>query len=171
MRKELFTFGYSNREISDFINILKLHSINLLIDVRKIPKSRNRPEFNKDALRKILKKNNIMYMHMKELGGLRKPIKDSVNPEWKNTNFRGFADYMQTEEFDSATKRLAKLASKNKTVIMCAEGNPFRCHRLLIADAMTVRKFTVFHISGSKSSSKHVVTKFAKIKGKEITYP
>lgn len=171
MEKQLFTLGYSNNKILDFINILKSHSVTLLVDVRIAPRSRNRPEFNKDALGKRLRKSGIAYSYMKELGGFRRPAKGSVNMAWRNSSFRGYADYMQSKDFDRAIRKLIKLASARRTVIMCAEGNPFRCHRLLIADAMTVRGFSVFHLSGPKSMGEHAVTKFARVKGNGITYP
>ncbi len=106
-----------------------------------------------------------------ELGGLRKPKKDSVNTGWQNASFRGFADYMQTREFVSALRRLMQLAKLGRVAIMCAEGNPFRCHRSLVADALTVRKVRVLHISSRTSAKEHTLTKFAQVHGTKITYP
>jgi len=166
----MFTVGYSTRTMQKFIAMLKGHKINLLVDVKTIPRSRHKPEFNKERLSKILRKNNIKYVHMKELGGLRKPMKDSKNTGWLNSSFRGFADYMQSSEFNSAIKKLMHMASKKRVVIMCAEGNPFRCHRSLIADAMLVRGFKVYEITGLSSASEHKLTKFAKVSGTNIVY-
>lgn len=95
----IFTIGHSTRSIEEFISILKAFSIKLLADVRTIPKSRYNPQFNSDVLTKELKNNGIHYAHMAGLGGLRHPRKDSLNTAWKNMSFRGFADYMQTEDF------------------------------------------------------------------------
>ncbi|MEM3252888.1 MAG: DUF488 domain-containing protein [Candidatus Micrarchaeaceae archaeon] len=167
----MFTIGYSTRQLGKFIEMLKGHGIKILIDVRTVPRSKHKPEFNAESLPKPLRKCGIRYLHMKELGGLRKPDKDSVNTGWINASFRGFADYMQTKDFDDAIKRLMALADKKNVALMCAEGNPFRCHRSLIADAMLVRGYKVFEITGNKSSSEHRLTKFAKVSKKKITYP
>jgi len=167
----MFTIGYSTRTAQKFLSILKNHDIRMLVDIRTVPKSRHRPEFNKERLSKYLRKNGIRYVHMKELGGLRKPSKESKNTGWINASFRGFADYMQTREFSSAIKRLRSLALKKRVVIMCAEGNPFRCHRSLIADAMLIQGFKVYEITGINSISEHKLTGFAKVFGTHITYP
>ncbi|MEM3781434.1 MAG: DUF488 domain-containing protein, partial [Candidatus Micrarchaeaceae archaeon] len=117
------------------------------------------------------KRHGIKYVHLKELGGLRKPSKNSLNMGWRNESFRGFADYMQTRKFASAIAKLIKMSRKDNIAIMCAEGNPYRCHRLLIADALSVRGVHVFHISGKHSEEKHRLVNFAVVKGKRITYP
>ena len=169
-RREVYTIGYSLYKPGDFIEILKNNRVNMLVDVRTIPRSRHRPEFNKDTLRSLLNRHRIRYMHLKELGGLRKPSKDSINTAWINESFRGFADYMQTKEFKAALSRLIELAGKKSIVLMCAEGNPFRCHRSLIADALTIRGFKVFEIR-KRSRVEHKLTSFAKISRGAITYP
>jgi uncharacterized protein (DUF488 family) len=170
-QRVMFTIGYSTRTAQKFLLALKSHGVRVLIDVRTVPKSRHRPEFNKDRLSKYLHKNGIRYVHMKELGGLRKPSKDSKNVGWINASFRGFADYMQTREFSSAIKKLQSIAVKKKVAIMCAEGNPFRCHRSLIADAMLVRGYKVYEITGINGASEHKLTGFAKVSGTRIKYP
>lgn len=98
----VFVVGHSTRTIESFIELLEAHSINLLADIRTIPRSRHNPQFNEDSLEKILKEHKIGYLHLKGLGGLRHASKDSANLGWLNASFRGFADYMQTEEFDSS---------------------------------------------------------------------
>lgn len=165
------TIGHSTHPISEFIKILQAHGISVLIDVRTIPKSRHNPQFNEETLQKSLKKAGIKYIHQKKLGGLRHTTKDSLNTGWRNKSFRGYADYMQTREFIHAIRWLMKSAKGKKVAIMCAEGNPFRCHRSLIADALTVRGRKVWHISGVSSKSSHRLTPFATIKGTKITYP
>ncbi|MGC8651801.1 MAG: DUF488 family protein [Candidatus Micrarchaeia archaeon] len=167
----IYAIGYSNLSVSKFIKLLKAHSVSMLVDVRSIPRSRHQPNFNEDSLAKALKKNGIRYFHFKELGGLRKPSKESVNNGWKNESFRGFADYMQTRAFASAVLKLIKMSKKRTIAMMCAEGNPFRCHRSLIADALTVRGRKVYHISGVNTSKPHKLTRFAKVKGTKVTYP
>ncbi|MEM3227962.1 MAG: DUF488 domain-containing protein, partial [Candidatus Micrarchaeaceae archaeon] len=172
-KKRMFTIGYSLRSIGTFLQILSNHGVKLLVDVRTIPKSRHKPEFNKERLSKALQRHGISYMHMKELGGLRKPLKNSINAAWRNESFRGFADYMQTKDFAAAIARLESLASRKTVAVMCAEGNPFRCHRSLIADAMVVRGYKVYEITGKNAESvkEHKITGFAKVRGKKITYP
>ncbi len=167
----IFVVGHSTHTIEFFIGLLKAHSINFLVDIRTIPKSRHNPQFNEDYLKKKLKDNKIDYLHMKGLGGLRHPDKNSVNLEWRNASFRGFADYMQTKEFDLSLEELISLSRKYIVAIMCAEGNPFRCHRSLVADALLVRHVKALHISSMKSSREHVLTSFAKVEGHKITYP
>lgn len=171
MKREIFAIGHSTHSIGEFIEFLKGHNITLLVDIRTIPKSRHNPQFNEENLRKSLRQHDIEYLHLKELGGLRHATKNSVNTAWKNASFRGYADYMQKRIFASAVRVLMKLAKTYNVAIMCAEGNPFRCHRLLVSDALTVRGFTVWHISGKHSQRKHTLTKFARVEGTKITYP
>ena len=171
MPTTIYAIGHSTRTVDDFIDILAAHGISLLVDIRTIPKSRHNPQFNEEALRKAVEHRGIAYRHCEELGGLRKAKKDSLNTGWKNASFRGFADYMQTREFASAIRRLMELGKSQRTAIMCAEGNPFRCHRSLVADALTVRKVRVFHISSKTSAREHTITPFAKVDGTKITYP
>ncbi|MHB1707999.1 MAG: DUF488 domain-containing protein [Thermoplasmataceae archaeon] len=168
--RTLFTVGYSNRPFDQFLTLLKVNRIDILVDVRTIPKSRHRPEFNIDSLPAGLEAACISYLHMKGLGGLRKPLGNSVNSGWINESFRGFADYMQTDQFRNAIADLQDLAGKNRVAIMCAEGNPFSCHRSLIADAMLVRGYRVYEISGGTRLSIHKLTSFAEVSGENITY-
>ncbi len=167
----VYAIGHSTRSIDAFIEILRAHSISMLVDIRTIPKSRHNPQFNEDELKKSLESKCIIYMHFRELGGLRKAKKDSVNTGWQNASFRGFADYMQTREFASAIRKLMQFAKQGQVAIMCAEGNPFRCHRSLVADALTVRKVRVLHISGRTSAREHTLTRLARVSGTKITYP
>jgi uncharacterized protein (DUF488 family) len=167
----IYAIGHSTRSLDKFVEILKAHEISLLADIRTIPKSRHNPQFNEDSLALELPKMGIRYRHLKELGGLRHPSKDSINSGWENASFRGYADYMQTQEFAHALGELIELASEERVAIMCAEGNPFRCHRSLVADSLTVRGISVLHISSRKSAKAHVLTPFAKVNGTSITYP
>ena len=133
-RVTLWTVGHSTRSLDDFIALLQAHGIRRLVDVRTIPRSRHNPQFNKDQLPESMKQAGIQYVHMPALGGLRHACRDSVNGAWRNASFRGFADYMQTAEFEVALKELIRLARSRRTAIMCAEAVPWRCHRSLIAD-------------------------------------
>ncbi len=135
----LWTVGHSTRPLDDFIALLQTHGIRRLVDVRTIPRSRHNPQFNQAQLPVFLESAGIQYVHIPALGGLRHAHRDSVNAAWQNASFRGFADYMQTPEFDAALRRLIRLARSQPTAIMCAEAVPWRCHRSLIADALVVR--------------------------------
>lgn len=143
----------------------------LLADVRTVPRSRHNPQYNSDALAKSLAAAGLAYRHMPELGGLRKPRKDSINMGWRNAGFRGFADYMQTAEFETALDGLIELAGKGCVCIMCAEAVPWRCHRSLIGDALTVRGVEVRDIMGPDKTPLHELTPFAEVHGSSITYP
>jgi len=164
------SIGHSTRPVSDFIEIIRAYGIKKVVDIRTIPKSRHNPQFNKEALRESLKEVKIGYLHMKGLGGLRHALKDSPNTGWRNASFRGFADYMQTEEFEESLEKLIEEAEKRATVVMCAEAVPWRCHRSLIGDALFVRGVHVRHIMSAGSSRDHALTPWAKVKGGKITY-
>ncbi len=170
-REAIFTIGHSTREFGDFVKMLQGHAITLLVDIRTIPRSRHNPQFNKETIGKALGAQKIGYLHMEELGGLRKARHDSINTGWRNASFRGYADYMQTGDFEAGIEKLILLGKKEKVAIMCAEGNPFRCHRSLVADALVTKGVMVMHISSPASASAHVVTKFAKVHGTRVTYP
>lgn len=167
----VLTIGHSTRPIDDFIRMLRAHGVVRLVDVRTVPGSRRNPQFGSEALKSSLRAEGIEYIHMKALGGLRKPAPDSMNARWKNASFRGYADYMQTEEFSAALERLSALARERRTAIMCAEAVPWRCHRSLVADALVAREIPVEHIMTEKRRDPHRLTAFAKRTGIHITYP
>ena len=168
---EVFTIGHSTHPIAEFLEILKGNGIKRVIDIRTIPRSRHNPQFNGEALAESLRAGGIAYTHIKKLGGLRHPAKDSINLGWRNSGFRGFADYMQTPEFEAGLDRAIKLAKTKPCALMCAEAVPWRCHRSLVADALSVRKIPVMHISSATRASAHKITPFALARGLRITYP
>lgn len=168
---EIFTIGHSTHDIEFFKAILKAYKINQLIDIRTIPYSRHNPQFNFDTLPTTLRNARIGYRHIKALGGLRRPHKDSINTGWISAAFRGFADYMQTDAFIKALALLIKIAKTKRVVIMCAEAVPWRCHRTLIADALLIRNIIVEDIYSLTQSKIHKLTPWAKIEGKTIIYP
>ena len=167
----ILTIGHSTRPVDEFLLMLKAHGVQQLIDVRTIPKSRRNPQYGRESLEPLLEQAGIHYQHLKALGGLRRPGKDSPNSGWRNDSFRGYADYMQTDEFESALDTLTAAADNYRVVIMCAEAVPWRCHRSLIGDALTVRGHAVEHIMSATKSNPHVITSFARIEGTAITYP
>lgn len=170
-RMTLWTVGHSTRPIDDFIALLQAHGIRRLVDVRTIPRSRHNPQFNQDQLSVSLAGAGIQYVHMPGLGGLRHARRDSINTGWRNASFRGFADYMQTAEFDAALKELIRVARSRRTAIVCAEAVPWRCHRSMIADALVVRWIKVEEITSGKSTRPHQLTPWACVDGDRITYP
>lgn len=170
-RVTLWTVGHSTRSLEDFIALLQAHGIRRLVDVRTIPRSRHNPQFNKEQLPESVKQAGIQYVHIPALGGLRHARRDSVNCAWRNASFRGFADYMQTAEFEAALKELIHLARSRRTAIMCAEAVPWRCHRSLIADALLVRGLKVEEITSETATRPHTLTPWACVVGEHITYP
>lgn len=171
MGNTVWTIGHSTRTLDEFIAVLRHYEIEALVDVRTVPRSRKNPQFNKDVLGPAMERTGIEYVHAKDLGGLRKPRKDSINTAWRNESFRGYADYMQTHEFEEALSRLIELARRKRTAIMCAELLPWRCHRSLIADALLVRGFDVVEVFDEQKSQPHKLTPFAVVEGFGITYP
>jgi uncharacterized protein (DUF488 family) len=171
MMISVFTIGHSTHPIEEFIEILQTYQIEEVADVRTIPMSRYNPQFNTDSLKGSLAFQHIGYIHMKDLGGLRHTSATSINTAWKNSSFRGFADYMQTLEFTSGIEELIEMAKERKVVIMCAEAVPWRCHRSLIGDALLIRNVTVIDIINSKSSRLHQLTGWARVDGLSISYP
>src|ERR1035437_8951461 len=172
MKKSLiFTIGHSTHPIDEFIELLQAHSIKEIIDVRSIPMSRYNPQFNSDTIKQSLEQANIKYKLLKKLGGLRHTKKDSINLGWRNTSFRGFADYMASPEFTEGLEMLEKIAKVRNTAIMCAEAVPWRCHRSLIADALTKKGWIVRDIMSRTSATKHRLTPFLKIQKGQLVYP
>jgi len=167
----IHTIGHSTRTQHDLIALLQKFTIQLLLDVRTVPRSRHVPHFNSEVLATALAKEGIEYRSFKQLGGLRKPVADSPNAGWRNASFRGFADYMQSEAFWSATAEVIRSTAEKRVALMCAEAVPWRCHRSLIADALVVMDHEVRHIISATDLRVHKVTPFASVQGKRITYP
>ncbi|HEY6465714.1 MAG TPA: DUF488 domain-containing protein [Candidatus Acidoferrales bacterium] len=167
----IFTIGHSTHPWIEFRDLLRAHGIERVVDVRTVPRSRHNPQFNRDTLAAKLRGAKIGYVHLRKLGGLRHARANSTNTGWRNSSFRGYADYMQTPEFEQSLHRLIKLASQKRSAIMCAEAVPWRCHRSLIADALTIRKIPAFHILSAAKPRRHSLTPFAKVRGHSIAYP
>jgi uncharacterized protein (DUF488 family) len=167
----VFTIGHSTHAWEEFLTLLRAHGIKRVIDVRTIPRSRHNPQFNREVLSAKLRSARIAYVHLRKLGGLRRARRDSPNMGWRNTSFRGFADYMQTPEFEAGLQRLIKLAKHKRSAVMCAEAVPWRCHRSLIADALVARGIRVADIMSGKRAQVHRLTSFARVRGKRISYP
>ena len=167
----LWTIGHSTRPIDEFIGLLRAHGIQSVVDVRRFPASRRYPYFNGPALAHSLSDHGIQYCHMAALGGRRPARRDSVNLGWRNTSFRGYADYMQTGEFLEALEELMHRGRTSRTAVMCAEAVPWRCHRNLISDALVTRGWDVSHILSASKADHHHLTSFAKVSGSKLLYP
>jgi len=170
-RLPVYTIGHSNRPIDEFVALLEANRIQVLVDIRKMPRSRHNPQFEGDALAQSLKAVGIEYLHEPLLGGLRRPKPDSRNDGWKNTSFRGFADYMGTDEFKNGLDALLNRSARATTAIMCAEAVPWRCHRTLVADALKASRRRVLHIIGGGTPSPHKYTPFLRRRRGELIYP
>jgi len=165
------TIGHSTRPIDEFMAILTSHGTASLADVRTIPGSRRNPQYNSRPLAETLNEAGIRYLHCPGLGGLRKPRRTSHNAGWNNAGFRGFADHMETEEFEQALDELVNTASRHPTTVMCAEALWWRCHRSLISDALLVRGIDVVHLMNQRKIEPHRLTPFAKTENGHISYP
>jgi len=167
----VFTIGHSTHALDAFVGLLNAHEVRALVDVRSTPKSRRMPHFSKESLTESLPERGIDYLHLKELGGWRRPLRDSPNTGWTSKGFQGYADHMTTAEFQEALDRLMSLAGKRRTAFMCAEGLWWRCHRRLLSDALLVRGWTVCHIDPAGELHEHALPEFAVVDGERLTYP
>lgn len=167
----MWTIGHSTRAFDAFVELLAAWRIEGVVDVRTVPKSRRHPQFSTDSLAATLQERGIAYVHEPELGGFRKARANSPNMAWQNASFRGYADYMLTDEFEAALNRLIELASESRVAVMCAEAVPWRCHRSLIADALVARGHVVHHIMTAAKADLHKLTRFARVDDERVTYP
>jgi carbohydrate kinase (thermoresistant glucokinase family) len=167
----VLTIGHSTHRLDEFIRLLQAHGVSRVVDVRTVPRSRHNPQFNKASLPRALKKAGVRYVHLPGLGGLRHAKRDSLNVGWRNASFRGFADYMQTSDFEESLEELIQLATEECVVLMCAEAVPWRCHRSLISDALLVHGIRTEDIMSLTRRQVHTLTPFAKVRGTTITYP
>ena len=170
-RGAVFTVGHSTLPIERFIALLHIYGIECLADIRTVPRSRHNPQFNDTALASSLTAAQIDYVPMRALGGLRHALKNSPNTGWRNKSFRGYADYMQSQEFEDALGRLIRTSKRKRVAIMCAEAVPWRCHRSLVADALNVRGIPAVEILSESSYRMHKLTPFAHVERMRITYP
>jgi len=166
----IYTIGHSTHSLDDFIRMLQSFDIVTLVDIRRFPGSRKYPQFNKENLMVALKQNGISYTHLEELGGRRTPKKQSKNIRWRNTSFRGYADYMETKDFETGMSKLEEIASKHPTAFMCSEAVWWRCHRSMVSDYLKAKGWQVLHIMGIDKVEEHPYTKPARIVGEHVFY-
>jgi len=171
MISRIWTIGHSTRKIDVFLSLLDENGIKAVADVRMFPGSKRYPQFGREALAKSLGTAGIRYEHFPELGGRRKAKPDSQNTAWRNEMFRGYADYMETEDFRKGIARLIDLADQQgSTAIMCAEAVWWRCHRSLISDYLKARGVEVVHILDTKKIEPHPFTSAAQIVDGQLSY-
>ena len=169
---EILTVGHSNQEEQDFLALLRGGGVEVLADVRRHPGSRRLPHFERSALAATLKEAGIDYEWMGEaLGGRREPLPESPNDAWESDQFRGYADHMASPEFEGGLAELERLARDRRTAVMCAEAWWVRCHRRLIADALTAQGWRVAHLGSDGRLERHELTGFASIRGSRVAYP
>lgn len=166
----IYTIGHSTRTAEEFIAILKSFGIKTVADIRSYPGSRRFPQFNKENLKFLLKTNGIEYIHMQDLGGRRKVKKDSHNNRWKNDSFRGYADYMESEEFTNAAGELEKIAMQQPVAYMCSEAVWWRCHRSMVSDWLKAKGWKVMHIMSADKAQEHPYTQAARVSGNKVYY-
>ena len=169
--RTIYTIGHSTRSIDELVEALASFGVQVLADIRTVPRSRHNPQFNAETLARSLDDRGIRYVALPKLGGLRRPRKDSPNGAWRNASFRGYADYMLTPQFEAGLDELAAAAAGEPTAIMCAEAVHWRCHRSLVADALVARGATVEHISAPGRSTLHSLAPFARVEGTRLLYP
>lgn len=167
----IHTIGHSTRPAAVFLELLRAHHIVRLADIRAVPRSQRHPQFDRAALEASLGLNGVAYRHFPALGGRRVPSAASVNTAWRESAFRGYADYMQTPPFAQAVDELVRFAGAEPTAVMCAEATWWTCHRRLLSDALLVRGIRVLHIASAASPKPHELSQFARVDGQALTYP
>ena len=174
MKGPVFTIGHSNRSIAEFAEILELAGVELVADVRTVPRSRANPQFNADVLPGELASFGIAYERFAELGGLRsrsKVVAPDVNGFWENQSFHNYADYALSDSFARGLERLQSRASERATAIMCAEAVWWRCHRRIITDYLLLCGWRVVHLMGAGRSEPARMTLAAKERDGRLVYP
>jgi uncharacterized protein (DUF488 family) len=166
----IWTIGHSTRPLQEFLQLLTDYRLQAIADVRRFPGSRRHPQFAQTALSATLREQHIAYRWIPALGGRRRPLPDSANTAWRNTSFRGYADYMGTPEFSSGLDELLEFSGQLRTALMCAEALWWRCHRSLIADVLRVRGFDVIHILDARHTVVHPFTSPARIVQGQLSY-
>jgi uncharacterized protein (DUF488 family) len=170
--RPVYTIGHSTHELERFVSLLRAYDVELLVDVRRYPKSRRVPQFNDDSLPSALNPAGIEYLHEEPLGGRRKPRRDSVNEGWQNAGFRGYADHLTSDEFRAALACLEELAAARTSAVMCAEARWTQCHRRLLSDALVARGKRVLHIGSDGRTEPHELTPFAVVEADgTLSYP
>ncbi|MDL0441622.1 DUF488 domain-containing protein [Stutzerimonas frequens] len=166
----VWTIGHSTRSLEQLVELLRHHQIEAIADVRRFPGSRRLPQFGEAALREGLEAHGLHYQWIGELGGRRRPLKDSPNLAWRNSSFRGYADHLRSDEFDRGLQHLLEMAAQRRTAMMCAEVLWWRCHRSLVSDVLKMRGIEVLHIQDEKPPAAHPFTAPARLVDGQLSY-
>lgn len=169
-KPRIYTIGHSNHTLDEFIISLRSFGIKNLVDIRRFPGSRKFPHFNKENLARGLKESGLHYLHLEGLGGRRKAEVNSKNSRWRNVSFRGYADYMETADFETAIRKLEDIAFKQPTAYMCSEAVWWRCHRALVSDYLKAKGWLVLHIMSANKFDEHPYTSPAKVVDGRVFY-
>jgi uncharacterized protein (DUF488 family) len=167
----IFTVGHSNRTFEELVGLLWGAGIGFVADVRRFPRSRKFPHFSVPLFGRQLRKCGIGYAHFAELGGRRRALPDSKNVAWRNVSFRGYADHLQTKEFETGLRALHEVLPEGPVVLLCSEAVPWRCHRSVISDALIARGATVLDVIGPGAARPHRLPEFGRRRGVKVTYP
>ncbi|MCL6701809.1 DUF488 domain-containing protein [Pseudomonas sp. T1.Ur] len=173
-RTRLYTIGHSTRTLEQFVEIVKSFDVEMIVDVRTVPRSRTNPHYNLDTLPGLLAPFGLQHEQLRELGGLRKKsvtVADDVNGFWENRSFHNYADYALSDEFEAGLDRLLALSRTRRCAIMCAEAVWWRCHRRIITDYLLLRDVDVFHIMDKDKATQAVLNPAARRSGLKLTYP
>lgn len=168
---QLWTIGHSIREWPVFVAMLEEAGIACVIDVRRFAGSRRNPQYSPLAMAPALQDAGIAYLPQPELGGRRAAHPDSHNGAWRVAAFRGYADYMASEEFRLARERLMQHAAASRCAVMCAEAVWWRCHRRLIADDFVARGWQVEHLMALGKHQPHPLNPAARLRDGVLSYP
>jgi uncharacterized protein (DUF488 family) len=168
---KIFTIGHSTLPVEKFIDLLKDNGIDVIADIRSIPGSNANPQFNAENIKRSLEKSGIEYFWIKDLGGRRYGLgKKSPNTCWKNASFRGYADYMMTDDFMNGINALEKEIKSRTVAIMCAESLYWRCHRIMVSDYLKSKGYSVVHILSNGELRTHEYTECARVRRGKLTY-
>ena len=170
----IFTIGHSTRSIAEFVELLRRGPVDLVVDVRTVPRSRRNPQYNEDALGDELAPYQVGYARIGDLGGLRgrsTEVPAEVNAFWENQSFHNYADYALSDQFGAALSGLMELSSSRRCAIMCAESVWWRCHRRIIADYLLAGGRAVFHLMGAERVEPAKLTPAARLLDGKIVYP
>jgi uncharacterized protein (DUF488 family) len=170
IKKIIWTIGHSTRPFEEFVSMLVAFQIQHVVDIRRFPGSRRFPQYNKEALSESLLNHDIKYTHLEALGGRRNPETDSHNTAWRVKAFRGYADYMETDDFKKACDELEDLAKQSRCAYMCTEAVWWSCHRALLSDYLKVNGWQVMHIMSKEKAQEHPYTKAAAITNGKLNY-
>ena len=169
---QLWSVGHSTYPFDAFLELLRVHDIETLVDIRRVPRSRRHPQFHSEALAESLREHGVRYRHLPRLGGWRPPLAESPNSAWRNASFRGYADFALTDEFTAGLRDLRELGTASPTAMMCSEALWWRCHRRLVADRLVAVGDVVWHIGADGRTSEHELPEFAKVRADGcVTYP